>query len=301
MSLFVTNLFSQAIAVVFVPIWVLNVLDSPVALGYLSAAFGLGAVLGAIVFTTIAPHLPRYPTVVVGYILGGAPRLLVLALTDNLVVAIVVTFVGGVVMCSVNPAIQASMYKRIPEHLLARVAGISIAIMFGGIPVGGLIAGLAVQGFGYTNAVLMLGAVYFACTLVPVVRHHTWRELNDAVEPPEPIADRAPVPRTYALARTLLGPRVTLRYTTGRWTLRARVGLRLLAHRHDVEAKVALEGLAQLGLASVREAVREVLGTDRLRVQREASQKRVQLDQRQARLDAVSGLLDRLRPTDLPR
>jgi MFS family permease len=300
-SLFVTNLFSQAIAVVFVPIWVLNVFGSAVALGYLSAAFGLGAVLGAIVFTTIAPHLPRYPIVVVGYLAGGAPRLLILALTDDLFVAIAVTFVGGVLMCAVNPAIQASMYKRIPEHLLARVAGISIGIMFGGIPLGGLIAGLAVQGFGYTNAVLLLGGVYFACTLVPVIRHHTWRELNDAAEPPEPVTERTRVPRSYRLLRATVGPRVTLRYASGRWTLDARAGVKRLVRRQDVEPKAALEGVAQLGLPSLTEAVREVLGIDHSRIEREAERKRAQLELRQARFRAASELLDRFRPADLPR
>ena len=178
-SLFLTNMFSQAISVVFVPLWVLTVLHSPITLGYVSAANGLGAIIGATLFTTVAPHLPRYPSVVVGFIVGGVPRLLVLALSDNLTVVVAVSFLSGVAICAVNPAIQTMMYRRIPGDLMARVAGLATAIMFGGIPLGGMFAGFAVQWIGFTNAALLLSVFYFASTLVPVARYHTWREFDE--------------------------------------------------------------------------------------------------------------------------
>ena len=286
-SLFVTNLFSQAIGVVFVPLWVLNVLHSPVALGYVSAAFGIGAILGAAVFTSIAPYLPRYPSVVVGYLVGGAPRLLVLALTDNLAVVVAVTFIGGVTMCVVNPAIQAVFYRRVPPHLLARVAGISIAVMFGGIPLGGLIAGVAVQWLGYAGAVLALGAVYFVATLGPVMRYHTWRELNEAAITLPPTGDLGELPRLYARGRSSIGLRVTLWYAGGRWSVDARDGLRPIAFRHLVEPKIALEGLGQLTVPAVHDAVRAALTEDRTRIGAEAAAVRAAIAALQAALDAA--------------
>jgi len=282
MNLFLTNMFTQAIGVVIVPLWVYTVQGSAVALGYVSTAFGLGAIIGALAFTTMAPHLPRYPSVVAGFVVGGAPRLLVMALTDNLALVIVVTFLAGISMCAVNPGIQAMMYHRIPDHMMARVAGISVAIMFGGLPLGGLVAGVAAQTLGFSNAVLLLSLVYFVCTLVPVVRYPLWREFNDSTTPSKARTDSS-LPRTYKLARANAGPRATLRYEHGQWTVTARRGLRPIAYRHVVEPKVALESLSQLKLPVVHEAVWVAVDGDRARFTEQAERLRDRL----ARVQAV--------------
>jgi len=286
-NLFLTNLFNQAISIVFVPLWVLGVRHSPIALGYLSTAFALGAILGAAVFAAIAPNLPRYPAVVVGSIVGGAPRLLVLALSDNLLVVLAVTFVGGVTMSTVNPAIHAMFYHRVPAHLMARVSGVSTAIMFGGIPLGPLLAGLAVQRFGFTNATLLAGATLFAVTLVPVVRYHTWQQFNEANLPPLVMAGRTELPRTYALLRTAFGFRVTMRYAHGRWTVGARYGLRPLAYRHEIAPKVAGEGLRRLAVPAVHDALRDTVGDERRRIEGEAERLRTELARMEAAADAT--------------
>ena len=281
MNLFLTNMFTQAIGVVIVPLWVYTVQGSALALGYVSTAFGLGAILGALVFTTLAPHLPRYPSVVVGFVVGGAPRLLVMALTDNLALVIVVTFIAGFSMCAVNPGIQAMMYHRIPDHMMARVAGISVAIMFGGLPLGGLVAGVAAQALGFSNAVLVLSLVYFVCTLVPVLRYPLWREFNDSTVPRKTRAD-ASLPRTYKLARANAGPRATLRYSDGRWTVTARRGVRPITRRQTVEPKVALESLSQLKLPAVHDAVQAAVDGDRARFTVQAERLRDRLSRVQA-------------------
>jgi MFS family permease len=275
---------------------------SPVALGYVATAFALGAILGAAAFATIAPNLPRYPAVVVGSIVGGAPRLLVLALSDNLLVVIAVTFVSGVTMSTVNPAIHAMFYQRVPAHLMARVSGVSIAIMFGGIPLGPLFAGVAVQRIGFANAVLLAGAVYLAASLVPVIRYHTWRQFNEANPAPLVVDGLAELPRTYALARTALGFRVTMRYTAGRWTVGARRGLRPLAYRHEIAPKAAVDGLRRLTVPAVHDALRETLGDERGRLEREAERVRAELARMQATVDATRVALQRrFVPQDLVR
>jgi MFS family permease len=292
-ALFVTNLFSQAIAIVFVPVWVLEVRHSPIALGYVATAFTLGAILGAIAFATIAPNLPRYPAVVVGFIVGGAPRLLVLALSDDLLVVIAVTFVSGVTMATVNPAIHALFYTRVPPHLLARVSGICTAVMFGGLPLGPLIGGFAVQRLGFTNAVLLTSLVYFVSTLVPVVRYFTWHEFNDAAPARPAFAELAELPRSYALLRTAFGLRVTLRYRDGRWTVSARRGLRALAYQRALPPSAALDSMRRLTVPAVYDGLREVLGDERGRMEREAARLRAELARMQATLDGTRIVLDR--------
>jgi MFS family permease len=268
--------------VVFVPLWVLTVLDSPAALGVVSAAYATGMILGNIVFAWLAPFLPRYPVLVAGYLIGGAPRFLVIALTDNLAVVVAVTFVSGFAMCSTNPTIGAMIFQRIPSDMLARVGGIITAVAFAGIPLGGLIGGALVQTLGLTNGVLLATAIYFVVTMAPIAGYRLWRELNDA-SPKKPSADdAAALPRLYAVSGLATGPRVTLRYTAGEWTLRARHGLRTLVRRRPVPSKVAISALAQLDVAPVEAAVREVLAHDRVRVERRVQWMRAE----QARVEA---------------
>jgi hypothetical protein len=119
--------------------------------------------------------------------------------------------------------------------------------------------------------------LYFAATLVPVIRHDLWRELDDAA-PSRPIfSELSVLPATYGLVRGAVGVRVTLSYAAGRWTLSARNGLRALAHRQHVEPRVALEGLTRLAVPAVSDAVREALDNDRARAAREVDRARAEL------------------------
>jgi MFS family permease len=261
--LFFTNLFNQASAVVFVPLWVMTVLHSPAALGAVSAAYAIGLIIGNIVFAWLAPVLPKYPVLVAGYFIGGAPRFLVLALSDDITVVVIVTLISGIAMCSVNPTIGASIYKRIPADMLARVGGIITAVAFGGMPLGGIIGGASVEWLGLTNGILACTALYFCVTLAPVAGYRIWRELNDlSAKKPTPDGATA-LPQIYGLAGIATGPRLTLRYADGDWTLFARHGVKRLVRRQPVEPKTAVSALTQVDVVPVQEAVREVLEHDR--------------------------------------
>ncbi|GAB4060851.1 MFS transporter [Catellatospora paridis] len=188
--LFVTNLADQANAAVFVPVWIDEVLGSPEALGWVSAAFGLGAVLGNLVFTALAPRAPRYAVFTVGFLIGGSPRLAVMALSDDLTPVLVAAFASGLAMAAVNPILAATMFERVPAHLQARVLSLSNAIGFAGIPLGGLLGGWAVEHIGLTPALLVFGACYLGATLLPVISPGMWRQLDRL-----PAAPPAPHPR----------------------------------------------------------------------------------------------------------
>ncbi|GAA1610897.1 MFS transporter [Catellatospora bangladeshensis] len=295
--LFFTNLFNQASAVVFVPMWVLTVLHSPVALGSVAAAYAIGMIVGSVVFATLAPYLPRYSALVFGYFVGGAPRFLIFAISDDLTVIVIVTFLSGMVMCSVNPTVGAVIYQRVPGPMLARAGGIITAVAMAGIPLGGVLAGLVVERLGLVNGVLLASLLYFAVTLTPVIRHRVWRELNDAGAR-APAADRtAPLPKGYGLGAAALGPRVTLRYADGGWTVHARQGLRTLARRRPVAPKAALHALTRIEVPAVHTAVSELVSRDRDTTRLEAARKRTEL----ARMEYVmSDINAGLRAPHLP-
>ncbi|HCT78531.1 MAG TPA: MFS transporter [Micromonosporaceae bacterium] len=267
--LFFTNLFNQASAVVFVPLWVLTNMDDPAALGAVATAYAVGLIAGSFVVAWLAPLLPRYPMLVAGYFIGGTPRFLVLALSDNLTLIVIVWLIGGVAMSSLNPTVSAMIYQRTPKEMLARVGGIITAVAFGGMPLGGLLAGFLVQTLGLTNGILVTTALYFLVTLTPVIGYRLWRELNDTA-PPRPVPDGiSTLPQLYEIGRATMGPRVTLRYAKGEWTLRARHRLRTVARRQVVEPKIAVNAVAQLDIEPVRTAVRQALDHDRVLTERQ--------------------------------
>ncbi|BCJ64506.1 MFS transporter [Polymorphospora rubra] len=187
--LFVTNLADAAYGTVLAPFWANDVIGSPVALGALSGVFAVGAVLGNVVFTAIAPRVPRFAVFAVGFLIAGAPRFAILSVADALWIVYVVSFVAGVSISAVNPILGAVSYERVPEHLRARVLGLGQAIGWGGMPLGSLLAGWAVQGFGLNAALLIFGGAYLAVTVLPFVSP-TWRQMNrpPAAQNPAPAA-----------------------------------------------------------------------------------------------------------------
>jgi MFS family permease len=172
--LFALNMFNQAGVAVFIPVWVSEVLHTPEALGLVLGAFAAGAVLGSVVFTAIAPKLPMYQTFMLGALIAGAPRWLILGLTHDVLLVCVVTFVSGLAIAAVNPVIGAMLYERVPPELQTRAFGVCTAITFTGIPIGGVLGGLAVTGFGLDTAILVAGVLCALATAGPWLwsRHH---------------------------------------------------------------------------------------------------------------------------------
>ncbi|MBB5873283.1 MFS family permease [Allocatelliglobosispora scoriae] len=290
---FFTNLFNQASAVVFVPLWVLTYMPDATALGAVGAAYAVGIIIGNLLFAWLAPVLPRYPVLVAGYFIGGAPRFLVLALTDNLTVIVAVTLVSGIAMCSVNPTIGAMIFQRVPKEMLARVGGIITAVAYGGIPLGGILGGVLVSQLGLVNGILAGTALYFIVTLAPVAGYRTWRELND-VHSKKPTADGlTALPQLYAVGGAAAGPRLTLHYSKGVWTMRARHGLRVLVRRQRVQPKIAVNALTQINVEPVQEALREALGHDQVLAQRQYRRVRTAADRAEAALAEITIALER--------
>jgi MFS family permease len=179
----VLNLLDQAHLGVFMPVWVHDVVGSPEALGLLFAAFGLGAVVGNLLFTVLAPKLPRYWAFTICFLVGGSPHMFVMAASDDVTTVAAVLLATGVMCAAINPVLSAVSYERIPRHLQARVLGLLRATAWAGIPIGGLLGGLVVEVLGLTGALLLTGTLYLAVTLVPLLSP-IWRQID------RPPADR---------------------------------------------------------------------------------------------------------------
>ncbi|OKI62489.1 MFS transporter [Micromonospora sp. CB01531] len=164
-----SNMFANASVAVWIPLWVDRVLGDPAGFGLVLGIFSGGALLGNLLFTLAGTRLPRRSTFALGLALSGAPRLLALALSDELVVVLTVTFLSGVAIAAVNPLLGAALYERVPAPLQTRVLGISGSVAFLGLPVGALLGGWSVAALGLTPALLVMAAACLVLTVGPLL------------------------------------------------------------------------------------------------------------------------------------
>jgi MFS family permease len=275
--MFVLNLFNQASAVVYVPLWVRDVLHSPVALGFVAGSFAVGAITGNVAFAALANRLPRYLTFVVGYFIGGAPRFLILALSHRIEVVVAVTFICGVATSSVNPTIGALLYQRVPSALQARVFGLCGAISYGGLAIGGLVGAWAVAGLGLTGGLILAGVCYFTATLTPVLRRRIWRQIDDLPRPATRGRDPRELPGVAAVVSAAMwaGDRlglyrpddvtsrvapltVVFAYERDGWMVHAWRGPRRILQNHPISTVDALKKITMLDVPSVSKHVEQV-------------------------------------------
>lgn len=280
--MFMTNMFNQASGVVLIPLWVMHEFNSPVALGWVTGTFALGGILGNLALIGLITRLPRYLTFAAGYMIGGAPRFFVLGLTDNLAVILAVTFIGGIAMASVNPAYGALLYERVPRPLQARVFGLTGAVVFGGIPLGGLVGAWFVEGAGLKGALLLAGTIYFFATLSPIVGYRVWKQMDADPKPlPDWVASLGTLAqRTLPLGVTGLSYRpiaLTLLYEEHEWSASFKRARKPLA---PIEV---LQAVKQLDLPDLYETVEQIQAADAARMRARAELLRAEV----ARLEGV--------------
>ncbi|MEV6265003.1 MFS transporter [Streptomyces sp. NPDC051784] len=162
---------------VLLPVHAESRLGGATDLGLLTALFGAGGLTGALLYGAVGHRFPRRTVFSVCVLLCGAPRFAVAALTGTTLPLAVTMALGGVAGGMLNPILTTVTYERVPEELRSRVAGALTAGCELAMPVGGLAAGLLVEGLGATGALLAMGGVYFLATLGPSVLP-AWRGMD---------------------------------------------------------------------------------------------------------------------------
>ncbi|MDG4820714.1 MFS transporter [Asanoa sp. WMMD1127] len=173
-----TNLIDQATMAVYVPTWIKQVVGDPRVLGTIAGAYGLGAVGGSALFAWLGPRLPRHRTFAVCLLLAGSPLLFGLALTTSLPIVLGICVWVGAMSASINPIITSALFERVPADLQARVFGFTGSLAWAGIPLGGLLGGLAVDTLGRTPGLVLSASIYLVVTLSPLLFRRTWRGLD---------------------------------------------------------------------------------------------------------------------------
>ena len=177
-----TNLLDIAWATVLVPVWAKEYGGGAASIGLLFAVFSGASVVGALCAAAWGERLPRYRTYLLAFLLTGLPRFAVMAFDVPVWWVLAVGVAGGFASGFINPILGAVIYERIPSPLVGRVTSLTTAMCFALMPLGGLLGGLLVAGWGLTVAMLATGAAYFVVTMAPAVDPR-WREMDDRPAP----------------------------------------------------------------------------------------------------------------------
>lgn len=173
----ITNLLDAAMTTLLVPVWAGESGNGPAAIGLIGSVMGASAVGGSLIAAMAAHRLRRRLVVLGGFLLAGAPRFLVLAADAPLGAVLAVFAVSGFGAGFINPVLGAVLVERVPRRMLGRVNALGDSLSWSGIPLGGLLAGVAVSAVGLTPVLLACGAAYFLTTNLAGLRPE-WRAMD---------------------------------------------------------------------------------------------------------------------------
>jgi MFS family permease len=159
-----TNFLDAAFGGVILPVYVKQVLGSPINLGLILAANAGGAVLGALAYGVVGHCLPRRGTFVAMFVFASL-QLWAFALYLPLPALLTVVIVCSVGAGPLNPIIDAVSYEHIPADMRGRVLGTITAGAWLAMPLGVLLGGVLTEQLGVGPLLVLLAVAYLATTL----------------------------------------------------------------------------------------------------------------------------------------
>lgn len=154
---------------VILPVDVRDKLHSVLVLGTAESAFAVGALVGAVIYSSLAERLPRWPVFTLGFIIVGMPRFAVAALTASPAPLVTIMAIEGLACGPLNPITIGITYRLTPEHMRGRAIGTMTATALAATPLGAFAAGALIDSIGLTATTAAFGCVYLAVTLIPAV------------------------------------------------------------------------------------------------------------------------------------
>jgi MFS family permease len=173
---------------VILPVDARDKLHSVLALGTAESAFAAGALIGAVLYSTMAERLPRWPVFTLGFIIVGMPRFAVAALTASPAPLIAMMAVEGLACGPLNPVTISITYQLVPEHMRGRAIGTTTATALAATPFGALAAGTLIDSIGLFATTAIFGGVYLLVTLVPAV-FPLYRQMSEQGRDPPPATE----------------------------------------------------------------------------------------------------------------
>lgn len=132
--------------------------------GWMLAAMGTGAIIGAVAASRIRPRLPGVVSLLM--LIPFCVLLVALALAPPLPVLLVVLFFAGIGEATFDVLWTTALQRDVPDHLLSRVISIDFLGSLALLPIGLALTGPAVDAFS-RDEVLIFGAVVAFVLLFP--------------------------------------------------------------------------------------------------------------------------------------
>lgn len=170
------NFLDAPLATVQIPALVREHYGSAQQVGILLGADGGGAVIGALIFSAIAPRLSRRRTFIACFFVVGL-MFLVIAAAPPYPIAIAWMLVMGLAAGPLNPILMSIRQERVPLSYRARVFGTTTAIAFVAIPFGQLVGGFTIEWLG-VRAVTAAMAVIYLTVVVSFIFHPVLHEMD---------------------------------------------------------------------------------------------------------------------------
>ena len=186
------NVVIGPVDALIVPVYASQVFGSAIAFGLMAAAGGAGALAGTTVMGWIGHRLSRR-AVFFGGFLTVPLALAALALTPGLPLTLAILALLGLALGLTNILEYTIYFERIPEHMRARVMGLTGAIGWWTVPLGRLIGGFLLERFGLTASLALLAALFMPLPLA-MFAVRAFRNLG-----PPSVVDAEP---TYATSTT---------------------------------------------------------------------------------------------------
>ena len=190
------------------------------AVGYMTAAIGVGGLVGALGAMTLGG---RRLAVSFGLALAfwGAPIMLV-GPWPELALALLMLAVVGAANSVEDVAAFTLLQRLVPDQMLTRVLGVTWSIAMGGVALGSIAAPLVVEAFGPRPAFVTVGAIL---PLLALVAYRRLAEIDRAVAPaPElELIERVPMfaPLSVAAKERVATNLVPLDVLAGQLVIRA--------------------------------------------------------------------------------
>lgn len=169
----VTNLIDTAGVTVLKPSFARDVSPDGALLGVMVALFAGGAVVGAMLFERLDRRVPRRALLIACFMLAGPTTYLGMGLGLPLPLLLVLFAVAGLAAGPINPLLSTVLYETVPRELRARVLGTLGTGVSLGMPIGAVLAGIAVDSLGLRVALLAAGVLYLVVTASPLLGRRT--------------------------------------------------------------------------------------------------------------------------------
>jgi MFS family permease len=162
----VGNFLDVPLVTVVLPVYAMAMYGSAASLGFVVGAFAAGAIIGALLFGILKRHPPRRVMFLLSFAVAAVLVYGTLVTTPPLGILVAAAGIGGIVAGPINPLFLTVIQETTPTRLLGRVSGAINGLVQAAIPFGAALAGIAIEGFGLIETILIMGTVYLTVIVV---------------------------------------------------------------------------------------------------------------------------------------